>query len=610
MIYNNLIYFLVVILILSTNSAATQPQYPLSTALAAFFIKAVFHRWFLNRLFDKKRVYTASHYSAAERKGAILAIILFSIDIYQLDFQYFFGLLPLAEKLPVINSFSCLLLFTFYLTLLWDAAAPSYQSSFGQKKNHRAFVLNNIKTNLPIVLPWILLSLLADLLQLAEVPLIKDLRSSAWGEEVIFLLFFICLAIIFPVVITKLWGCTTMPAGPARERIEKFCQSQNVGYKDIMIWPLFEGQALTAGVMGLTKQFRYLLVTPALLTSLSPDEIEAVMAHELGHVKKRHLQLYFLLFLGFGTLSQLVTYPMLYLLTNSDFFYQAIHFDKKPSNALSLVSTVPMLILMIVYFRYIMGFFMRNFERQADLYALKTMGTSIHLINVFEKISWLSGNIRELPSWHHFGIGQRIRYLLKSDKSPTLIKRHDRKVHIALTTYALIFVISILAIWKIPDTLLEGAPREKYAEAVIRQKISEEPQNYAWHQLLGDLQYSRKIYHDAIGAYSTAIQLSPEHPEILNNLAWLLLTTDDPTIKDPKWALRLAKQAVIIQPSAHILDTLALAYWSNGFSEQAVLAEKRALAQNPGNVEYYLQQLKKFSKETQPNSRINEGMIQ
>jgi len=606
--YNNLIYFLVVILILSTNSAPDQPQFSAAAVITAFLAKAVFYRWYLSRIFDKKKVYNASRYATAERKGSILAIIIFSLDVYMLDCQYFFNFLPLTDKLPVITSFCCLSLFIFYLALLWDAAAHSYQSSFGHKKNNHAFILTNIKTNLPIILPWLLLSLLADLLQLASVPIINDLLSSTWGEEAIFVLFFIFLAIIFPAIITRLWGCTPLPPGPARQKIEDFCHSQNVGYKEIMIWPLFEGQALTAGVMGFTRKFRYLLVTPALLAALNPVEIEAVMAHELGHVKNKHLQLYLILLLGFSTMAQLTSYPMLYLLTNSDLFYQAIHFaNKQPANALTLASTFSMLVLMIVYFRYIMGFFMRNFERQADLYALKTMGTPTHLITVFEKIAWLSGNIREMSSWHHFGIGQRIDYLVKCSRTPALIKRHDRKIHIALATFAIIFLLSVCALWKMPDNFLGGSSREKYAEAVIRQKISEEPQNYAWQQLLGDLQYSRKLYPDAIRAYSSAIQLNPEQPETLNNLAWLLLTADNPKFQDPQRALALAKQAVIIQPSAHILDTLALAYWRNGFREQAVLAEKRALAQQPPDLPYYIRQLKKYSKSPPPGPLPNPG---
>lgn len=601
MIYNNLLYFLVVILVLSTNTAPAQPQFSLAVVLSTFFAKAIAYRWALGRTFAPKKSYSPTQYTTAERKGAILAIIMFSLDVYLLDCQYFLGRFPLAEKLPVITSFLCLVLFTFYLVLLWDAAARSYQSSFGQQDNPGAFILTNIKTNLPIILPWLILSLLADLLRLSPLPIIKNLLNSTWGEGIFFLLFFLCLAIVFPVLITKIWGCTTLPNGPARERIERFCKSQDVQYRDILLWPIFEGHALTAGVMGLTPRFRYLLVTPALLTALSPEEVEAVMAHELGHVKKRHLQLYFLLFLGFGTISQMITYPLLYLLTNSDLFYQAIHLaNKEPSHALAVVSTVPMLILMIVYFRFVMGFFMRNFERQADLYALKTMGSATHLVQVFEKISWLSGDIREMPSWHHFGIGQRIRFLNKTEQNPGLIKRHDRKIFTALATYFLIFMVSALTLWKMPDTFLEGAPREKFAEAVIRQKIAEEPDHFAWYQLLGDLQYSRRLYPDAVRAYTNALKIEPEHPEVLNNLAWLLLTADDPRVRDPKRALTLAKQAVIIQPSAHILDSLALAYWSNGFPEQAILAEKRAIAQQPHNIEYYVLQLKKYTTTKPP----------
>jgi len=80
----------------------------------------------------------------------------------------------------------------------------------------------------------------------------------------------------------------------------------------------------------------------------------------------------------------------------------------------------------------------------------------------------------------------------------------------------------------------------------------------------------------------------------LNNLAWLLLTSDDPAIHDPAAALQLAEQAVIQLPASHILDTLAQAYWANGRVEQAILSEKRALARTPPDREYYLRQLRKF----------------
>jgi Zn-dependent protease with chaperone function len=595
-IYNNLIYFLVVILILTTNSAADHPQFPALANLGLFFAKGLLYHGLLCRIFSKAKVNRATSYSTAELQGSILAIIFFSLDVYLLDCQYYFGLLPGAHTLPVVGDLASLALFAGYLSWMWAMAAGRYRQIFNSGQSSGGFAWNNLKVNLPILLPWLVLSLLADLLERANVPLIKQVMASAWGEETIFLAFFLCLAIIFPLLVTRMWSCTPMPPGPSRSRIEVFCRRQGVGYADILLWPLHEGQALTAGVMGIISRFRYILVTPALLEAMTPEEIEAVMTHELGHVKKRHLQIFLLLFLGFGLLAQLSSYPTLYLLTSSDLFYRMVHLvNNKPGNALTFASTVPLFILMIVYFRYVLGFFMRNFERQADLYALQTMATSTPLIRVFEKIAWLSGEIRDLPSWHHFSLGERIDCLKFCSEDPSRIKAQDRKVYGALILYGVILAVSAFTLWKMPDNLLEGPPREKFAEAVIRQKIEEKPDNYLWRQLLGDLQYSRQRYHEAVSEYKKALELSPKQPEILNNLAWLLLTVEDNTLFDPVAALTLAKRAADLTPNGHILDTLALAYWQNGDRGQAVLTEKRAMKEDPADRDYYTAQLKKFA---------------
>ena len=68
-----------------------------------------------------------------------------------------------------------------------------------------------------------------------------------------------------------------------------------MGYANILYWPIFGGRMITAGVMGLIKKFRYILVTNGLLQMLEPEEIDAVIAHEIGHIKKQHL-LFYLLF--------------------------------------------------------------------------------------------------------------------------------------------------------------------------------------------------------------------------------------------------------------------------------------------------------------------------
>lgn len=597
MIYNNLLYFLIVILLLSTPSPASAP--PLGPLVAAliFLGKGFIFQIFIHRFYRPLQVVRAVEYAAAERKGAILALLFFAVDVYLLDCQYYFAKLPLVNRLPVLNSLLGILLFLGYFSMVWGAGRESYGRIFGRRYRAGAFIWTNICLNLPIILPWLLLSLVADLLAASSLPAVKAVLASAWGEYAIFLCFFLLLAVLFPALLIRLWGCTPLPAGAARQGIETFCRKQRVAYAEILSWPLFEGQVVTAGVMGFVKWFRYLLVTPALLQSLTPEEVEAVMAHELGHVKKGHLFLYLFLFLGFLPLSQLVSYPVLYLLSSSTFFYDAVRLaNKEPGAALAFASALPLLVVLILYFRYIFGFFMRNFERQADLYAMEATSSCRALVRVFEKIAWLSGNTRDLPSWHHFGLGERIDYLQRCAREPRLIAGHNRKVYALLGLYLLGLLSATYLVWRLPAEPLADASREKFAEAVIVRKIQEDPQNTVWFQLLGDLHYARKEYRPAISAYEKALALAADNAEAANNLAWLLLTAAEKEVRDPARALALAQKAATVKPVPHVLDTLALGFYQNGQAAEAVLTEQRALAQDPPQREYYEAQIRKFSQ--------------
>ena len=60
---------------------------------------------------------------------------------------------------------------------------------------------------------------------------------------------------------------------------------------------------MTAGVMGLLPRLRYILVTDSLMQALSEEELNAVMAHEVAHVKYKHMLFYVLFLLGYLALS-------------------------------------------------------------------------------------------------------------------------------------------------------------------------------------------------------------------------------------------------------------------------------------------------------------------
>ena len=58
----------------------------------------------------------------------------------------------------------------------------------------------------------------------------------------------------------------------------------------------------------------------------------------------------------------------------------------------------------------------------------------------------------------------------------------------------------------------------------------------------------------------------------------------------------MALKALELQESAHILDTYAQALFINGRVNEAIEAEKRALAMNPEDRQIYQEQLEKFER--------------
>lgn len=593
MLYNNLLYFLVVIFVFSTNSPAAKPALPLPWTLLA--VAAIY--WLYSRvaayLFSRAG-FGAGGYFATEKKLSFLAVLVFMGLVYLLDLKHFLTPLSLGGRLPVLADLAGLVCFFLFLMLMWRAARIRYQQNFQRAYRPLAFIRSNIKANLPIVLPWLSLSLAFDVLQLLPLPQLRQLLRSPWGELALFALFLIFLTLAFPPLVRALWGCSPLPAGPLRQRLTAFCNAQ--GFRsEIYTWPLFEGQALTAGIMGVVPGLRYLLITPALLEALTQDELNSVLAHEIGHVKHLHLVLYMVLFLGFSLLAGAVAAPLPHLILSSDLFYALLsRLHASPENVLGMLATAPLLVLMLVYFRFVFGYFIRNFERQADTYVFRAQGTGWPLISSFEKIAQLSGGNRDEKNWHHYGIGERIDFLHRCETDRTHITRHERKLRLSLLAYFVMIGLVVFGLHRMETGKLSEEHETKYAEAVLMQKVREEPKNSLWLIYLGDFLQSRQMEKKAVDAYEKALKLSPINAELNNNLAWLLLTAKDTSIRDPNRALTLALTAAMLKEQGHILDTLATAYWANGMIKEAMETETRAFRIDPNNQPYYLEQLEKF----------------
>ena len=105
------------------------------------------------------------------------------------------------------------------------------------------------------------------------------------------------------------------------------------------------------------------------------------------------------------------------------------------------------------------------------------------------------------------------------------------------------------------------------------------PQDAESHYYLGMTLTAQGQTQAAVAALRQSRLLSPEWPQPANNLAWILATAREPTVRDPNEAVRLAEWVcgVTPNPDPTHLDTLAAAYAAAGRFDDAVRTATQAL---------------------------------
>lgn len=603
--FTNFIYLIVVLLIYTTYQPSENTNFSFVESVVLFLSFTLFFSYFTykrfkniyNRISSSDAIIIHRQFDSTLSHQSVLSIILFTTNIYILNLpSFFYNILPFTTA-PTLLAIIFLFIFICYMAIIWYFAYPSYQKISRSDFSRRSYINSNIRFSVPMLLPWLLLSGVADFIQILPFDSPKLFLSTAYGQLSYFLVFLFAIAIFGPSIIQKFWQCKPLEYGIHRKRIERLCKKASIGYSDILNWPILSGTMITAGVMGLVKKFRYILVTKALLRFLEPDEIDAVIAHEIGHVKKYHLLFYLLFFSGYILFSyavfNLIVLLSIYLAPLLKYLF------KSGINIEGLTSTMITLFLIInfiLYFRYIFGFFMRNFERQADTYVYSLFHSAMPLISTLNKIAVTSGQSPDKPNWHHFSIKERIDFLHKCEKDRAWINRHNRKVRQSI----IIFCFGLILIGVIGYMLNFGKTGEtlsvNFVETFLLREIETHPQNANLYNALGDIYYQKENYSKTIHAYETSLSISMENPHVLNNLAWLYATCEEPKYRNPKRALDLSLKAADLQKEPHVLDTLAESYYADGKYREAINIELEAIELAKTDRSYYLSQLNKFKK--------------
>jgi Zn-dependent protease with chaperone function len=603
--YGNFVYFILVLLIYTTYYPPENPYLGPSETLGVFLfgvgMLAITTRAAFDALSKKIKLRGAlglhGEFDRLFNRQAILAIIIFAINIYVLNLKFFLTSIPPFAGSPSLTALLFVGLFIGYLSIIWARAYEPYKALFQTQLSRRSYVFSNISFSLPVILPWLMISAGLDIINILPFSAPKRLLATPEGRVIFFSLFLATLVVIAPSLIKFFWQCRPLPQSPKRRRIEAICEKAALKYNNILRWPIFEGKLLTAGVMGLIKRFRYILVTDSLLQILNDDEIDAVMAHEIGHIKKKHLVFYLIFFLGFIVLSYAAFDLILYVILYSNLSFPIVRDVQFEQVTLtSILLTVAMASILLIYFRYIFGYFMRNCERQADLYAFDLLGSSRWLVSSLEKIAVYTGQSHDRPSWHHFSIRQRIDFLNKCEANRHMILQHDRKLRRSIMFFMGGLLCAGYAGYVINFGEMGKTLNKHFLQKALIREIKRNPTNPGLYSMLGSIYYQNKAYVEAVEAYERSLQLAPRDPETLNNLAWLYATCEDPQCREPIKALVYARHAAAMKPAPYILDTLAESYYVNGLHEKATMTIKQALAMQPEDRTYYENQLRKFEQ--------------
>jgi Zn-dependent protease with chaperone function len=600
--FNNVIYFIIVLLLYNLSYPGSRPEGSLVLSVALFVLSwiafALYCKVSFQRILartegeEEGKLSLAGLYQNLVLQLSILAILLFAFDVWVLHLKTWLHAIPGVGRLTAIHGLLAMMVFIFYLMTIWFFGHAVYGVAFRTQLTRRSFVLSNAKLHVPILFPWVSLSLLYDVLFFLPWPSLQAFLRTKAGEMVFFSLFLLVLMIFMPRLIQSWWGCEPFPATEKAQALRDFLRERGFKYRQMVKWPIFEGRMLTAGIMGIVPRYRYILITESLVNILSVEELKAVLAHEMGHAKYRHLLFYLFFFLGFMFLSFGLFDIFLYFLAAHPSFMNHVQAgDTEEASLFYSLLSLPILLTMFVYFRYVMGFFMRHFERQADLYSALSMGSPRQTISSLEKIALLGGRIRDLPSWHHFSIRERVDYLWRTTTETGLAKKHSRFVAFSFTAY-LILVVGV-------GYLLNFSPLKEsllyhWTEQALRQQIEAQPRNLQLQQNLADLYQELGKDKEARKIYEWIINLDPNQAGALNGLAWLLATAGDKRMRDDRRALDLAKRAVALERSAMYLDTLAEAYFVNGMTPAAIETIKEAISVAKDNRPYYEGQLRKF----------------
>jgi STE24 endopeptidase len=196
---------------------------------------------------------------------------------------------------------------------------------------------------------------------------------------------FLSTTVTLPWVLSRFYPLTPLLDTPLRERLARLADKAGLRLGTIYEWHISgrtrQANALVSGV----GAARRILLTDTMLSDLSEDEVEAIVAHEFGHCALRHIwkrtMLKFLIFCGvFFVINGLVGTDLIWFADKNEGWK-----DAKLVPGIFFYWTIGNM-----YGNIIMAALARRQERAADLYGWRLIGRTTPFITAMKKLNALN----------------------------------------------------------------------------------------------------------------------------------------------------------------------------------------------------------------------------
>jgi STE24 endopeptidase len=203
-----------------------------------------------------------------------------------------------------------------------------------------------------------------------------------WGWAAV-MGFQLLMLVLAPVLIMPLFNkFSPLPPGSLRDRLLELARRTGFQTRGIQVMDGSKRSRHSNAFFTGFGRFRKIVLFDTLIQQLDESELEAVLAHEIGHYRRRHI----LKFLILSALLSFAGFYILFLLAQKPWFYEAFGFRSG--------SAVPALLLfgllsglVTFWLSPLLNYWSRRYEYQADAFAASAINRALPLITALRKLN-------------------------------------------------------------------------------------------------------------------------------------------------------------------------------------------------------------------------------